>query len=152
MNLEDLQDMWTADAKIDITEPSKELARIPILHAKYARELNNHFIKEKSLLVKLRRLEQFKKDYYSGNLNNPEDLAKYNIEPFQGHLTDIKINKMLERDQDILDMSLNVEIHKRAAEFCRELPAEGARCRADTARQLPRRRPRVLRRIVEGSR
>lgn len=124
MNLEDLQDMWTKDAPIDITEPSKELARVPILHAKYARELNNHFIKEKSFFIKLRRLEQFKKDYYGGLLNNPEDLAKHGLEPFQQSLSDIKINKMLERDSEILDMSLNVEIHKRASEFCREVLKE----------------------------
>lgn len=124
MNLEEIQDMWTTDAPIDITEPSKELARIPILHAKYARELNNHFIKEKSLLVKLRRLEQFKKDYYGGHLNNPEDLAKHGLEPFQQTLSDIKINKMLERDQEILDLSLAVEVHKQTHTFCRDVLKE----------------------------
>lgn len=118
MNLEEIQDMWTADARIDITEPSRELARIPILHAKYLRELNHHVLRSKHLTVKLRKLEKFKKEYYSGELNNPEDLKKYGIEPFEGHLSSLKINKLLESDDDILALSLEIEEAERGHKSC----------------------------------
>jgi hypothetical protein len=124
MNLEEIQDAWTADARIDITEPSKELAKIPILHAKYLRELNFHTLRSKKLMVQLKKLEKFKKDYYSGDLNNPEDLAKYDIEPFQGHLSGPKITKVLEADDDILKLSLDIEEAERAHKSCETILKE----------------------------
>jgi hypothetical protein len=118
MNLEEIQDMWAVDCKVDITEPSKEMARIPLLHSKYSREANNHFLKAKSLNVKRAQLHQFKKDYYGGLLNNPEDLAKHNLEPFQQNLSDIKINRLLEKDIELLELTLKIDTHMQVAKYC----------------------------------
>lgn len=110
LTLKELEDQWATDAKIDITEPSKELARVPILHAKYTRFLNESFLESKKLTGQLRKLENLKYDYYNGHLNGSEELRKLGWEPFQytvGKRGDIP--RLIAADDHIIALSLKIE-------------------------------------------
>lgn len=79
-----LMDMWAEDAVIDETEPARALAKIPILHAKYLRILSHHNLVVKKLHKDYVELRKLRREYYRGQLNNPEDLQTYGWEPFRG--------------------------------------------------------------------
>jgi hypothetical protein len=124
ISLDDLEAMWAADAKMDLTEPSKEMTRIPVLHAKYRKHLNHHTLMVKKLLGEAKRLEQVKFDYYSGDLNNPEDLAEYGLDPWPKKVLRTDIPKYIARDKDIIDLNMKISLHTQIAETCESILKE----------------------------
>lgn len=124
IKLEDLEEEWAKDCKIDITEPSRELAKIPSLHSKYSKYFNYHTLKTKSLTAKYKTLEKMKTDYYSGDLNNPEDLAHYGLEPFPKKVLRGDVSKWVMSDQEIIDLSLMIELHSQIANFAESIIRE----------------------------
>ena len=124
ISLEELEAMWTNDAKMDLTEPSKEMTRIPILHAKYRKHLNHHTLIVKKLMGEAKRLEQIKFDYYSGDLNNPEDLKEYGLEPWPKKVLRNDIPKYIARDKDIIALNIRIALHTQIAETCESILKE----------------------------
>ena len=81
MKLEEIQQLWSEDCKLDKTELSTESLNIPVLHNKYLKML----IPENLLLKKLKlyhqTLERDKFEYYAGKMCE-DDIEEHGWEPF----------------------------------------------------------------------
>lgn len=118
MNIEQLIEMWAEDAKIDETEPSKELAKISTLHSKYLKIRTHHNLLVKKTLIEYNSKKKLKTEYYSGDLNNPEDLAKYNLEPLRKKILRQDISIYLDSDEDLTSILIKKIIHQEIVDTC----------------------------------
>lgn len=101
-NLEQILKYWETDSKMDSTEPSKELLRIPLLHSKYLNVLTKHKIASKKAHFDYLRMRKMKWEYYTGKTSK-EELEEYGWEPFQFTLKS-DINTYLEADTDLIKL------------------------------------------------
>lgn len=120
---EDLVEEWRKDAPVNITEPAMETAKIPPLHAKYLHILSYHkkLVKKYEKDYKERKL--FKTLYYKGEFNNPEDLEKYNLEPFKKN-AGVDMATYIEADTELNEILLRQEHHQEIVDFCTKVVAE----------------------------
>ena len=112
VNLESLMEEWSKDCVVDETEPSREMAKIPRLHSKYLNILTHHKLVAKKLKNDYDKLRKIKLDYYSGDLNDPEDLEKYGLEPMMKKVLRSDIQMWLDSDQDLNNLLLKKVIHE----------------------------------------
>ena len=66
MNLDEIQLSWEEDSKIDEDNLHSESTKIPSLHAKYYRILNNILLMKKLEENKFKQLKKTKWQYYTG--------------------------------------------------------------------------------------
>jgi hypothetical protein len=124
VNINDLMTEWSKDSKIDETEPHKELARVPSLHSKYLIILSHHNMICKKLMFDYAKMKNMKWEYYSGNLNNPEDLKQYNIEPFLKKVLKQDISMYIDSDDDLNNILMKKMIHQEIVDFCSSVMKE----------------------------
>ena len=98
VKIDDLMEEWSKDCFYNETNPDVESSKIPILHAKF--------------------------EYYSGDLNNPEDLEHYGFEPMTKHLLKSNIPTYIDSDQDINNILLQRIIHQEIVDFCNSVLKE----------------------------
>jgi hypothetical protein len=118
VKLDDLMDEWSKDCKIDETEPGSETAKIPTLHSKYLRILTHHNLIVRKLQNEYNAMKAVKFQYYSGDLNNTEDLEKYGFEPWPKRVLRQDINMYLDSDKELTDLLLKKVIHQEIVDFC----------------------------------
>jgi len=118
VNIDDLMEMWSKDAAVDETEPGRELAKISSLHAKYLRILTHHNLICKKLMSDYQKLKKIKWEYYCGDLNNPEDLAQYNLEPMMKKVLRQDIPTYLDSDSDLNTILMKKTVHQEIVDFC----------------------------------
>ena len=58
-----------------------------------------------------------KEDYYAGRLSQ-EELERYGCEPCQFVLSDPKIARKIETDEELINMSLKKEVHTEIVSYC----------------------------------
>ena len=120
--LESILTEWENDSKIDLTEPSREILRIPLLHAKYLRILSKARIASKTAHFNYCKLKKIKWEYYSGKLPT-EELEQYGWEPFRYTLkSDISI--YIEADRDIISQLNRKAILDELIEVCTAIMKE----------------------------
>ena len=124
VSIESLMDEWSKDCVMDELEPGKELIRIPNLHAKYLRILTHHNLIVKKVLSDYNRLKRIKWEYYSGDLNNPEDLEKYGLEPMLKKVLRADLQHYLDSDTELNNLLLKKVIHEEIVEFCKNVLKE----------------------------
>ena len=124
VTIETLMEMWAEDAQIDETEPGRELLRIPNLHAKYIRILTHHNLLSKKLQSDYNRMKKIKWEYYSGDLNNEEDLTKYGFEPLLGKILRQDIPIYLDSDKQLTDILLKKVLHEEIVSICNSILKE----------------------------
>jgi predicted membrane protein len=100
-SLENLMELWSEDAKINMTEPAKELVRIPNLHSKYLNIMTTHKMIMKKYEREYNEKRKIKWEYYNGDLNNPEDLKKHNLPPMQKRVYKQDIVTYLDSDEEL---------------------------------------------------
>jgi len=118
MNIEQLLEMWSQDSKIEETEASKELAKVPSLHSKYLRVRSNHNLIVKKLMFEYTIQRKLKNDYFSGRLNNPEDLEKHNLPPLVDKVFKGDMNVHLDADEDLIKILMKKTIHQEIVDTC----------------------------------
>lgn len=118
VNITALTEEWHKDCPIDRTEPSKELARIPQLHSKYLGILTHHNLIVRKLTKEYEELKALKLKYYSGDLNNEEDLKKYNLEPFPKKVYKFDMSTYISGDPDLNNIKLKIDLHQEIVNFC----------------------------------
>ena len=119
VNIDDLLEEWVKDAVIDETEPMKALLKISSIHAKYLRILTHHNLIIKKLTIDYNKLKNIKVSYYSGDLNNPEDLKEYGFEPMMKkleHKSHLAI--YLDGDNDLNTILIKRVIHQEIVDTC----------------------------------
>ena len=124
VNIELLMEEWVKDAGYDETEPQKAVANIPKLHAKYLRIMTHHNLISKKLTSEYNSRRKIKYDYYSGDLNNPEDLEKYGLEPMMKKVLRSDIGMWLDSDSDLNNILLKKLMHDEIVEFCKNVLKE----------------------------
>jgi len=82
MKLEEIQELWSKDCRIDQYSLEAESLKTPQLHNKYLKLYSQERVRYHKLCSDRKQLVRFKTEYYLGDLNNPEDLKQYNIEPW----------------------------------------------------------------------
>lgn len=117
-NIDDLMREWSGDSKIDQTEPGNELLRISSLHSKYLNIMTHHNLVVKKLMIDYNKAKKLKFEYYSGDLNNPEDLAKYNLPPMVKRILRTDISIHLDSDADLNNILTKKVINQEIVDFC----------------------------------
>ena len=109
ITLNELQDMWVEDCKIDELNLGQESTKIPELHAKYLNMLSTFKLqlrKNKSNLLSLRRI---KWKYYRGELTQQE-LNDFGWEQYLGNSPlNNQMNDFLDTDPDVIKLTDKVE-------------------------------------------
>jgi Txe/YoeB family toxin of Txe-Axe toxin-antitoxin module len=97
MEMEKIIEKWNDDAHIDGTELAVEQLKVPQLHNKYLKIL----IGERTILFKMKakvkRLKRMLLEYYSRELNNPDDL--------------------IESDSEMIDLLLQVSVQEEKVNY-----------------------------------
>lgn len=119
-----LMEEWVKDSPVNETEPSKELIKVPQLHSKYLRILTHHNLIVKKLAGDYARLKKIKLEYYSGDLNNEEDLARYKLEPLHKKILRPDIPTYIDSDPDLNNILLKKSIHEEVVSFCQSVLKE----------------------------
>lgn len=118
VKIDDLMEEWTKDSKTDETEPQRELARISSLNAKYLRVMSHHNLICKKLMADYAKLKKVKWEYYSGDLNNPEDLEQYGLQPMMKKLLRQDIPMYIDADDDLNKILMKKVVHQEIVDFC----------------------------------
>lgn len=118
VSIDTLMEEWSKDAVINELEPGKELLNIPKLHSKYLTILTHHRLVVKKLMGDYQRIKKLKWEYYSGDLNNPEDLEKYGFEPLMKKILRQDIPTYLDSDTDLNNILLKKVVHEEITEAC----------------------------------
>lgn len=118
VNIDALMEEWSKDSAIDETEPGRELLRVPTLHSKYLRIMTHHNLMVKKIMGEYHRLRKVKWEYYNGDLNNPEDLQKYNFEPNPKKILRADIPTYLDSDTELNDILLKKLLHEEIVNYC----------------------------------
>lgn len=124
VTVDTLMQIWSEDSKIDETEPSKELAKVSSLHAKYLRFRSHHNLIVKKLLTEYNSRKKIMWEYYSGDLNNPEDLTKYNLEPLRRKILRQDIPIYLDTDEELTKILIKKIIHQEIVDLCESILKE----------------------------
>jgi hypothetical protein len=118
VNIDALVEEWKKDAVIDETEPHRELIKIPILHSKYLHIMTHHNLMVKKIMNDYNKMKLFKIQYFSGDMNNPEDLKEYNLEPILKKILKPDISMHIDADTDLNKILMKKVIHQEIADFC----------------------------------
>ena len=102
MKLQEIQDMWVEDAKVDQTNLGRSAARVPELHAKYLNMLTSVRLQYRKAEADYLRLRKLKFRYYRGELSKEELLElgweQYlNNRPLKNEMEDV-----MSTDEDII--------------------------------------------------
>jgi hypothetical protein len=124
VRLEELIEEWKKDSPVDLTEPSRELIRIPILHSKYLEILTQQNMIVKSLTKDYNRLRRVKWEYYSGDLNNAEDLDRLGWDPIPKKIYKPDMPMWMDADEDLNKILLRKELHEEMVDFCKSVLKE----------------------------
>ena len=116
MNLEEIQNEWDKDSKIDRTELGEESIKIPVLHSKYYQMYSRERLQQARLVETLKLLRKDKWDYYSGNLDKDE-LEEKGWYPFQMKVLKSDIPMYIDSDQEIVESNLKVAYSKEKVDF-----------------------------------
>ena len=98
MNLDEIQLSWEEDSKIDEDNLHSESTKIPSLHAKYYRILNNILLMKKLEENKFKQLKKKKWQYYTGKA----DPEVYIDKPFDHKVLRQDVDKYMDSDEDLI--------------------------------------------------
>ena len=115
---DDLAAEWIKDAPWDRLNPDMAMDQIAIMHAKYVHILTYHNLLLKKIKLDYAQKRIFKYNYYLGHFNNAEDLAKYNIEPFDIKVIKSEIDIWLNGDDDLVKIQMKQSLHEEIVAFC----------------------------------
>jgi hypothetical protein len=120
--LDEVLQMWTADANIDRTEPGKALIDIPKLHSKYLHILSSHRLLAKEAEFQYNKWRKLKWEYYTGKLDE-EELKQHGWQPFPYTLKS-EVNTYLEADDDVNKYLVRKLLHEEIVEVCQAILKE----------------------------
>lgn len=119
MDIKDLLDDWEKDSIIDQTNLLDAMLNTPKLHAKYTRILASHSLLAKKNTAEYNQKKSILTDYYRGDLNNPEDLAKYGFsEPWMKTTTSAGAYKYVEADETLKTLAFKIAYYEEVVKVC----------------------------------
>lgn len=118
--MEEISEMWAKDAPIDETNLVGESKRIPLLHSKYYNLYYKEVLRVKKLKAEYKELEHLKREYYDGSIDE-ETLSEMGWKPFQLKVLRGDIDKYIQSDKDIINLSLKIDFHSVNANFLEDI-------------------------------
>ncbi len=120
MDLDEINRMWAKDCKIDETDISREARRIPEMHNKYYMLYVKAGLKVRKLRADLTELEKAKTEYYNGSMDEIE-LRNRGWKPNALKILRQDLNKYIESDRDIIELSLTIDYHLSMANYLEDI-------------------------------
>ena len=120
MSTDDISDVWSKDCKIDETNLAGEAKRIPELHSKYYNMYYKEALKVKKLRSDYKELELLKREWLDGTMAE-EDLKDLGWRPNQKRIIRQDMDKYIQADKDIINMSLKIDYHSARANFLKDI-------------------------------
>jgi radical SAM superfamily enzyme YgiQ (UPF0313 family) len=120
MNLEEINEMWAKDAKINESDLGNEALKIPLLHNKYYTLYVKEILRIKKLKADLKELEMAKYEYYTGSMAE-EDLKARGWKPNQLKIMKSEVSRYIEADKDIINTSLKIDYHSSIASYLEDV-------------------------------
>ncbi len=100
--MNELQDMWAEDGKIDELDLGSASTNTPNLHAKYVTHLANFKLQLRKAQADLARLERVKSEYFRGELSK-EELDQLGWEPWRKNsVLKSDMRAILDGDGDVI--------------------------------------------------
>lgn len=113
MNLDEIQESWAEDSKLDPDNLHNESIKIPSLHSKYYNIYNNIVLLKKMEENKYKILKKKKWLYYTGKAE--PDVYKEN--PFDHKVLKPDIDKYMDADEDIMRLVSKIEYYQTMLSF-----------------------------------
>lgn len=121
MKIEQIHDMWVVDSKFDDLNLDTESLSIESLHAKYNRILSDCRMQLRALVINRRTHVNTLREYYLGNLNNPDDLKRINREPFAQRVLKNEVHNHVDSDDDLIKIDSKIAIAEEQVEVVTEI-------------------------------
>lgn len=121
MKLEELYEIWEKDAKYDDLNLDVDSLNISSLHAKYNRMLSEARSQLRALRINRKTHYATLREYYLGNLNNPEDLERIGREPYLNKVLRQNVNDYVEADNDITKIDTRIAVLEEKVEVIIEI-------------------------------
>lgn len=120
MTLEELNEMWSKDAKIDEAALGSESLKIPQLHNKYYMAYSKEVLRLRKLKAELKELEHSKFEWYTGTMAEA-DMKSLGWRPNPLKILRADVNKYIESDKDIINLSLKIDYHMQMANYLEDI-------------------------------
>ena len=104
MKLEDIYAMWETDCKYDDLNLDQDSLNISSLHAKYNRLLSETRSQLRACFIQRKSRSNLLRDYYLGNLNNPDDLERIGRPPFLQKVLKNEVQGYIDADDELLKL------------------------------------------------
>ena len=123
MKIDDIQEMWAKDCKINRRDLTESSIQTPILHSKYLQI----FVQEKSRLVyfemEQKKLLKTKWLYYNGKMTQEEmDELGWEYDPFHGlKVLKGEMDYYYDADEDIQKSEMKVLLQKQKTDTLKEI-------------------------------
>lgn len=116
MLLEEIQENWFHDCKIDQTNLASTAAKIPELHQKYYKIYSQErlLLKKYETDYKKLRLEKF--EFYTQGPTKETHDKGWELPPV-GKILKSEVNTYLDADQDIINMMLKISLQEEKVRF-----------------------------------
>ena len=115
-SLENIQDEWEKNSKIDYSNLGTESIRIPVIHDKYLKIFIDERIRLKGMEFELSKLVRSKTNYYKGEMTENE-LEERGWEQFQGRLLKNEISNYIETDDDYIKIKQNIVVQQEKINY-----------------------------------
>lgn len=120
MSTDDISELWSKDSKIDETNLMGESKRIHELHSKYYNLYYKEALKVKKLRYDYKELEMAKREWIDGSMAE-EDLRERGWRPFQKKVIRQDMDKYIQSDKDIINLSLKIDYHSVRANYLEDI-------------------------------
>ena len=121
MKISEIIEEWKKDTKLDDLNLDSESLHIPSLHSKYLTHLSDTRLKLRALRIERKKIVRELMSYYSGDLNNPEDLKRINREPWAKKVLRNDIMGYVDTDSDITEIDAKIEMCEEKVEVLMEI-------------------------------
>ena len=120
LTLEELNEMWAIDAKINEIDLGNEALKIPKLHNKYYTIFVKEMLRVKKFRAELKELELAKHEYYTGTMAE-EDLKARGWRPYALKIMKSEVSRYIDSDKDIIALSLKIDYHYQIASYLEDI-------------------------------
>jgi hypothetical protein len=120
MTLEEINEMWAIDAKINEIDLGNEAIKIPKLHNKYYTLYVKEMLRVKKFKSELKELEMAKYEYYTGTMA-PEDLKVRGWPPYALKIMRSDVSRYIDADKDIIALSLKIDYYMQMGSYLEDI-------------------------------
>ena len=118
ISLEEIQEMWNKDSKIDPDNLHEESLKIPSLHAKYYDLFNNLTLLKARAEQQAKNIRHTRYEYFSGKA----DPDVYQENPFPKKIRDKEtMTKYLDADESLSNAKMKVEYYDTMLNFLQDI-------------------------------